>query len=114
MHHHAGRCLTYSYGGWRDASYSVHYATAPRPPVPGNTTASCCPVTPFARVPDTAFFRDPRTGEWFVAYHRWEGQSGDGPYRGSRQVCVDRVTYDANGYLPTHLHDRGMSHSSAK
>lgn len=116
MHHHAGRYhLTYSYGGWRDASYSVHYATAPSPTGPWEYHGILLSSDSIRKGPGHhAFFRDPRTGEWFVAYHRWEGQSGDGPYRGSRQVCVDRVTYDANGYLQPISMTGGMSHSSAK
>ena len=41
-----------------------------------------------------SFLQDPRSGDWFIFYHRWENQSGDGPYRGSRQVCIDRLEYD--------------------
>lgn len=101
MHHHAGRYhLTYSHGGWRDASYSVHYATAPSPTGPWEYRGVLLSSDGSHKGPGHhAFFQDPRTGEWLVAYHRWEGQTGDGPYHGSRQVCVDRVTYDADGYL---------------
>ena len=101
MHHHAGHYhLTYSHGGWRDASYSVHYATAPSPTGPWEYRGVLLSSDGSHKGPGHhAFFQDPRTGEWLVAYHRWEGQTGDGPYHGSRQVCVDRVTYDADGYL---------------
>ena len=45
------------------------------------------------------FFRKPGTGEWMIAYHRWENQTGNGPYSGSRQVCLDRVDYDDTGLI---------------
>jgi len=34
-----------------------------------------------------------------IFYHRWNNAAGDGPYRGSRQVCVDRLEYDESGLL---------------
>ena len=40
-----------------------------------------------------------RVGDWRIVYHRWENQTGDGPYRGSRQICIDRVDYDAAGLI---------------
>jgi len=38
-------------------------------------------------------------GGWRIVYHRWEGQAGDGPYRGLRQICIDVLEYDAEGLL---------------
>ena len=30
---------------------------------------------------------------------RWEHQTGDGPYRGQRQIALDRVSYDSEGLI---------------
>src|SRR5690606_32498491 len=46
-----------------------------------------------------SFIRDASTGEWLIFYHRWENQVGDGPFRGRRQLSVERVQYDENGLI---------------
>lgn len=43
--------------------------------------------------------RRPESEEISGLYHRRENQTGDGPYRGSRQICLDRVEYDSDGLL---------------
>jgi beta-xylosidase len=101
MHYHNGRYyLTYRHGGWRHSSYSVHYATAE------SATGSWTYRGPILTSDETrkgpghhSFIRDPRKGDWLIFYHRWENQAGDGPYRGSRQVCIDHVEYDESGLI---------------
>jgi len=101
MHVHAGRYyLSYSHGGWRDASYSVHYATADAPVGPWTYRGAILSSDATRKGPGHhSFVRDPRTGDFLIVYHRWENQAGDGPYQGQRQVCRDRVEYDANGLI---------------
>ena len=49
------------------------------------------------------------TDAWYIVYHCWEHQTGDGPYHGSRQVCIDTMTYDANGLIrPIVMTDTGV------
>ena len=48
-----------------------------------------------------AFFEDPKDGKWYIAYHRWEGQAGNGPYSGSRRVAIQPITYRDDGVIET-------------
>ncbi len=90
--------LSYSHGSWERASYSVHYATGPSAVGPWTYRGAILTSDTTRKGPGHhSFVRHPTTGEWLIFYHRWENRTGDGPYRGSRQVCVDRVDYDAEG-----------------
>ncbi len=101
VHLHQGRYyLSYSHGSYRHASYSVHYATSDSPTGPWTYQGAILTSDSTRKGPGHhAFFRLPGAGHWLIAYHRWENQSGDGPYRGSRQVCIDRVEYDHEGRI---------------
>jgi GH43 family beta-xylosidase len=101
MHFYKGHYyLSYSHGGYRDASYSVHYASSESPTGPWVYHGKILGSDETRKGPGHhSFLQDPRTGEWLIFYHRWENQSGNGPYRGSRQVCIDRVEYDAEGLI---------------
>jgi hypothetical protein len=46
-----------------------------------------------------SFFQDPRSGACWIAYHRGENQTGDGPYRGQRQIALDPISYDSAGLI---------------
>ena len=93
--------LSYSSGHWDRSDYSVRYATAPTPTGPWTYRGTILrSANGFKGPGHHAFFRAPRTGEWMVAYHRWEHQTGDGPYRHARrQVAVAPVRYDADGSI---------------
>jgi beta-xylosidase len=101
MHERGGRYyLSYSHGSYRHASYSTHYATADSPLGPWTYRGAILTSDATRKGPGHhSFVEDPRTGETLIVYHRWENQTGDGPYRGSRQICVDRVEYDADGLI---------------
>ena len=101
MHYRDGLYyLSYSHGGWQTSAYSVHYATAPGPTGPWTYRGAILTSQDTHRGPGHhAFFISPLTGHWLIAYHRWEGQTGDGPYHGSRQVCIDRVDYRPDGLI---------------
>ncbi len=110
MHEREGRYyLSYSHGGYRDSSYSVHYATAETPIGPWTYRGCILSSDSSRKGPGHhSFFRHPRTNDWLIAYHRWEDQRGDGPYRGSRQVCIDRIDYDRDGLIrPVAMTGRG-------
>lgn len=107
MHRHAGRYhLTYSHGGWQRSTYSVHYATAETPVGPWHYRGPILTGDATRKGPGHhSFIRRPGTDEWLVVYHRWENQTGDGPYHGLRQVCIDPVRHDADGFLlPVVMH----------
>ena len=101
MHYRQGiYYLSYSHGGFRDSSYSVHYATAPSPTGPWTYRGPILTSDVTRKGPGHhAFAQSPLDGEWLIFYHRWENQQGDGPYHGSRQVCVDRVVFDPAGLI---------------
>ena len=101
MHYREGRYyLSYSHGGWQTSSYSVHYATADTPIGPWTYRGAILTSDGKRKGPGHhSFIRSPLTGEWLIAYHRWENQTGDGPYRGSRQICIDRVEYTEPGLI---------------
>lgn len=101
MHERDGRYyLSYSHGSWQRASYSVHYATAESPVGPWTYRGPILESDATRKGPGHhSFVQLPGSGEWRIVYHRWENQAGDGPYRGSRQLCLDRVEYEADGLL---------------
>jgi beta-xylosidase len=99
MHHRQGTYyLSWSAGKWNAASYQVHYATASSPAGPWRYRGPILVGDARFKGPGHhSFFRDPRDGSWWIVYHRWEGQSGDGPYRGERRVAIQRVRYGNDG-----------------
>lgn len=101
MHRYQGRYyLSYSHGSYRHSSYSVHYATAPSATGPWTYRGAILTSDETRKGPGHhSFIRHPHTGEWLIFYHRWENQTGDGPYRGWRQICIDKVEYDAQGLI---------------
>jgi beta-xylosidase len=101
MHCHDGRYyLSYSHGRWQHSSYSVHYATADSPTGPWTYRGAILTSDATRKGPGHhSFIRRPLTGEWLIVYHRWENQTGDGPYRGSRQICIDAMEYDPDGLI---------------
>lgn len=101
MHFHNGRYyLSYSHGGWRHSTYSVHYATSESALGPWTYRGVILQSEGMRKGPGHhSFIRRPGTGEWLTVYHGWENQSGDGPYRGSRQICIDRMEHDENGLI---------------
>ncbi|UZK67664.1 hypothetical protein [Sphingomonas sp. M1-B02] len=36
-------------------------------------------------------FKKLRTGRWCIAYHRREGEKGQGPYRGDRRIVIQKL-----------------------
>lgn len=92
--------LSYSHGSWRHASYSVHYATSLKPTGPWRHRGAILSSDARFKGPGHhAFLRDPGTGRWHIAYHRWEGQQGDGPYKGQRRIVVQPITYGSDGAI---------------
>lgn len=101
VHGYGGKYyLSYSHGGWQRSSYSVHYCTADSPTGPWTYRGAILSSDADFKGPGHhSFFQDPRTGSWWIAYHRWEHQTGDGPYRGQRQIALDPISYDSAGLI---------------
>lgn len=92
--------FSYSHGGWRDSSYSVRYATAKSPYGPWTYRGPILTSDATHKGPGHhAIVQRPGKDEWEIVYHRWEGQTGDGPYRGSREIAIDRLRYDKDGLI---------------
>lgn len=92
--------LSYSSGWWRNSSYSVHYAVSSSPTGPWRYKGPILTSDDAFKGPGHhAFLRDPRDGRWRIAYHRWEGQVGDGPYSGSRMITVQPIEYGDEGEI---------------
>lgn len=92
--------LSYSHGRWSTSAYSVHYATAPSPTGPWTYRGCVLSSDATHQGPGHhAFFRNPSTDEWFIAYHRWETTQSEGRLTGGRKVAIERIAYDPNGQI---------------
>ncbi len=92
--------LSYSHGRWRDASYSVHYATGTSPLGPFTYRGAILMSDDHHKGPGHhSFFRNPISGRWYIAYHRFDNETGPGPYSGRRWVAVDIVEFGADGLI---------------
>lgn len=92
--------LSYSHGRYNDASYSLHYATARSPLGPWRYRGVLLESDARYKGPGHhSFVRDPRNGKWWIAYHRWEGKTDNGPYRGSRRIAIQPIHYLPDGRI---------------
>ncbi|MEG3175542.1 family 43 glycosylhydrolase [Sphingomonas sp. RB3P16] len=99
--------LSYSHGHWNGPDYSVHYATAASPTGPWVYRGPILTSDARHKGPGHhSFTRDPRTGAWLIVYHRWENPKGEMPYKGERQVAIERLRYAPDGrILPVRMTD---------
>ncbi|WP_375402011.1 family 43 glycosylhydrolase [uncultured Sphingomonas sp.] len=94
--------LSYSHGRWNDASYSVHYATGRSPEGPWTYRGPILKSDRMRKGPGHhSIVRNPTSGDWFVAYHRWDRPAGAGPFRGVRVTAVQRLEHDERNGLRT-------------
>ncbi|MDF9831815.1 beta-xylosidase [Ereboglobus sp. PH5-5] len=92
--------LSYSHGSYKRASYSVHYATSKSPVGPWKYRGAILKSDASHKGPGHhSFFKDPADGSDLIVYHRYDGQTGDGPYSTRRQIAIERVRYDKNGLI---------------
>jgi beta-xylosidase len=92
--------LSYSAGQWNMSNYQVHYAVALSPTGPWRYGGPLLTGDTRYKGPGHhSFFEDPKDGNWYIVYHRWEGQSGNGPYGGSRRVAIQPIQYRDNGAI---------------
>jgi beta-xylosidase len=100
LHAHGGTYyLSYSHGRWNGPDYSVHYATARSPIGPWIYRGAILSGDARHQGPGHHSFVRTPSGRWLIVYHRWERATGPGPYRGARQVAVDRVRYTRDGSI---------------
>lgn len=94
--------LSYSHGRWNDASYSVHYATSRSPEGPWTYAGPILTSDNTRKGPGHhSIVRNPTTGEWIIAYHRWDRAGERGPFKGARVTAVQRLLHDRKGRLET-------------
>lgn len=101
MHVHNGvYYLSYSHGNYKKSSYSVHYATAKTPVGPWTYRGAILTSDATRKGPGHhSFFTRPSDGALLIAYHRYDGVTGDGPYKVRRKIAIDRVYYNADGSI---------------
>ena len=92
--------LSYSHGGWNTPGYSVHYATADSPTGPWQYRGRILASDATHKGPGHhSFVKNPKSGEWFIVYHRYETKSDDSPVKGGRKIAVDLIEYNADGTI---------------
>ena len=92
--------LSYSHGGWNTPNYSVHYATATSPTGPFEYRGRILGSDATHKGPGHhSFVKNPKTGEWFIVYHRYETTKDDSPVKGGRRIAVDKIEYNADGTI---------------
>ncbi len=92
--------LSYSAGRWNSSGYQVHYAMALSPTGPWRYVGPLLVSDEKYKGPGHhSFFQDPKDGQWYIVYHRWEGEKGDGPYRGNRRIAIQKLEYRADGAI---------------
>ncbi|MDR2673327.1 MAG: family 43 glycosylhydrolase [Opitutaceae bacterium] len=107
--------LSYSHGNYKTASYSVHYATAPSPAGPWAYRGAILASDALHKGPGHhSFFINPADGAELIAYHRYDGESGNGPYKSRRKIAFERVYYNADGTIrPIVMTDGGETPAPA-
>ncbi|MES2444133.1 MAG: family 43 glycosylhydrolase [Pseudomonadota bacterium] len=92
--------LSYSVGAWNRATYQVHYAMSASPEGPWRYGGPILQSDARFKGPGHhSFLEDPRDGQWYIVYHRWEGEKGDGPYRDDRRIAIQKLAYRADGTI---------------
>lgn len=92
--------LSYSHGLWWDGSYTVGYATSETPYGPWTYHGAIMESDENHRGPGHhSILHNPKSDEWFILYHRWNGQREPGPYNAYRQTAIDQIRYDTRGLI---------------
>ncbi len=90
--------LTYSHGSWQKSDYSVHHSTSESPTGPWKYRGVVLQSDAKHKGPGHhSIFQIPASGKWYIAYHRWNNREGDGPFRGSRETCIDKLVHTEDG-----------------
>lgn len=94
--------LSYSHGGWNNPNYSVHYATSDSPVGPWSYKGPILNSGPTHKGPGHhSFFQNPKTGQWYIAYHYWPSDKNEPPLTGVRQCNIQPVTFHKDGTIET-------------
>lgn len=92
--------LTYSHGGWKNATYSVHHATSRSPVGPWRYRGAILTSSEKHKGPGHhSIIEFPKRGDWKIVYHRWNNREGNGPFRGRRETAIDTLTHHRDGKI---------------
>ncbi|HTG39782.1 family 43 glycosylhydrolase [Sphingomonas sp.] len=91
--------LSYSHGRFNGASYSVHYATASSPTGPWQYRGRILSSDATHKGPGHHSFVETPGGETLIVYHRWENPASPEPYKGERQIAIERIRYAPDGSI---------------
>lgn len=92
--------LSYSVGHWNRDDYHVEMATGPTPLGPWRSRGVLLSGNACFKGPGHhSIVEDPVSHRWYIVYHRWEGQRGEGPYRGARRVALQQLNYGESGAI---------------
>jgi len=113
MHYRNGiYYLSYSHGWWKGPSYSMHYATSKTPYGPWEYRGPILVSDETRKGPGHhSFIQEPKTGDWFIVYHRWQHPTGGNPFqaRGGRSIAIEKINYGPDGaILPITMTDDGI------
>lgn len=98
----------WSEGGWTGPNYSVAYAIADQPTGPFKRIGKILQQDPLIATGagHHSVISIPGSDEHFIVYHRRPLTEKDG---NSRETCIDRLTFDANGnILPVKITREGV------
>ncbi len=111
MHYRNGiYYMSYSHGRYDNDSYSVHYSTSSSPTGPWTYQGPVLVSDYRHKAPGHhSFLYNAAMDQWYVFYHRYNNQTGPGPYSGSRQIAIENMYYNPDGTIvPFALTDRGV------
>ena len=101
--------LSYSNGSWDRSNYNVKYVTSGSALGPWSSPTTILQSDNLYKGPGHhSILYNTTSQRWTIAYHRWEGRTGDGPYKGSdpagpRKVAVARMTYSGTAIQPINM-----------
>lgn len=97
----------WSEGRWRKDNYCVAYAIADSPfgPFVRENTILSSDHEIGTGAGHHSVVRDPKSGDWFIVYHRHPIVENDDSNGNNRVTCIDRMEFDENGkILPVKMH----------
>lgn len=101
--------FSYSHGYYGGASYSVYYSTSDSPSGPWKFQGPILQSDTTHKGPGHhSFVKDPRTGQWYIVYHRWQSPNNGNPYKapGGRSIAIAPLRYAKDGkILPIQMND---------
>lgn len=98
----------WSEGGWTGPDYSVAYAIGDSPMGPFHRIGKILQQDPTigTGAGHHSLFHVARDDSWYIVYHRHPLGDTDGNHR---EICIDRLTFDADGKIhPVKLTNKGV------